>query len=321
MEPRIKFVRPVRNGLVSTYQIEAMEAELAKLGVSTETYALGWMRQNVSRAVKHLNLVRSLPVRRRSQLLIPILRRSEGDAFPWCYYSEVIPWSFDCWPGEYDKWESFFRRIRVRLAFVSARESAREMQRRLPSAKIVWSPEAVDPSIYNPLKSLSERSISVLELGRRHEAFHQVLLQPLADREWIHLFEKTRGLKIFRTRDELTAGYGDSKVSVCFPASVTDPSSSGGLETATYRYFESIASKCVLYGHAPAELVELFGFNPVIEAPPDLDVSHLIFVLRNIEDYQDMVEANYARLLEVGTWSVRAREILANIQLLRESSE
>ena len=67
-------------------------------------------------------------------------------------------------------------------------------------------------------------------------------------------------------RMPLAAGFGDAKVSVCFPSSTTHPQRSGSVETATHRYFESFASRCIVVGRAPAELVDLFGYNPVVEA-------------------------------------------------------
>jgi hypothetical protein len=130
-----------------------------------------------------------------------------------------------------------------------------------------------------------------------------------------HEFEHVPGQKIFHTREDLANGLGDSMISVCFPASVTHPEVSKGLETATHRYFESIASKCVLLGHAPQELVDLFGFNPVVPVEPAIP-DQLENLLSNISQYQESVERNYERLLEVGTWDVRAKSIISEYELV-----
>jgi hypothetical protein len=271
------------------------------------------MRKQLDRMVKHSGLVRNLSYG-RSAYIVPVLRRSEGDVFPICYFNEIIPWSFDCWPYEYDQWEAFYRRIRVRLAFISARDSVAEMQRRLPEATFVWSPEAVDPTKYRPGRPLTERGTTLLELGRKYVAFHEVARPVMESLSVKHLYEPAPGVKIFGpSEEELAEGMGDAMISVCYPASITHPEWAQGLETVTYRYFQSIASKCVLVGHAPQELVDLFGYNPVIQAESAQLEPQLHELVRNIGDYQKMVDRNYERLLEVGTWDVRAKAMVEAI--------
>lgn len=304
----------MRPDLVSLYQVDAMEQEFAKRGILVERVEATAAKVQLARAAKLLRLIRNIGVRRAPTYLAPVLRRSEGDLFPICYSHEVIPWSFDCWPAEYDAWEDFYKRIRVRLAFISARDSAAEMQRRLPDARIVWSPEATDPESYSPDKPLEQRQTAVLELGRRFPAFHEQIRPALRAREYRHLYEPTPGQKIFSTREALARGLGDSMVSICFPASMTHPEMVGGLETTTHRYFESMASKCVLFGHAPSELVDLFGYNPVVEASASDIAGHLVDILENLGDFMSLVERNYRRFLEVGTWNVRTEQILAEVR-------
>ncbi len=101
-----------------------------------------------------------------------------------------------------------------------------------------------------------------------------------------------------------------TKISICFPKSSTDPESSGGVETVTFRYFESIASKCLIVGHCPQELKDLFGYNPVIEIKESGEGEQLLRLLSNIGRYQDLVEKNYQRMCEVGTWDARVRTML-----------
>jgi hypothetical protein len=191
---------------------------------------------------------------------------AEYRLFPFSYSKEVVVYGFDCWPAKYARWEAFFRRNRLKLAFFSARRSAEYFENRIPAMKSVWLPEAVDPEAYISSRGLEERSIDVLELGRRNEVFHQTISQHLEKSRRVHLYEKEKGQIIFPTREALVKGLSDCKISVCFPSSMTHPERSGNVETVTYRYFESMASGCVILGKCPQELLDLFEYNPVIEA-------------------------------------------------------
>jgi len=82
----------------------------------------------------------------------------------------------------------------------------------------------------------------------------------------------------------------------------------------THRYFESIASKCLILGHAPKELIDLFGYNPVIEVAWGSEFEQIRSLLNNIATYQEFVERNYERLLEVGTWESRIAMILSEVR-------
>lgn len=236
---------------------------------------------------------------------------NDGRAFPYGWFLETIPWICDCWPDDYPKWERLFRRNRTRLAFISSQGSVRHFTQRIPEMEAVWMPEACDAAEYLPGKPLAERSIQVLELGRKHKPFHDAVVGPLAAAGVRHIFAADGSrTPIFPDQPSLHRGLGDAAVSICFPKTVTHPDAAGGLETATLRYFESIASGCLLVGHCPAELQELFGFNPVIPADPADPAGHILSILRSIDLYQPFVDRARGRLLQVGTVECRAREML-----------
>jgi hypothetical protein len=98
---------------------------------------------------------------------------------------------------------------------------------------------------------------------------------------------------------------------------MTDPVKAGGVETVTFRYFESIASCCLIVGHCPAELEDLFGYNPVIEADLQDPAGQLFDLLQNIDSYQGFVDKNRQRMLEVGSWDVRVETMLSTLSLSR----
>lgn len=235
----------------------------------------------------------------------------DATCFPTSLWTRFIPYFFDCWESAFPRWESFFRRNRTELGFLTARYAAEHFQKRFPDRRFVWLPESVDPAAHRCDTPLANRSIDVLELGRKYDAFHDRAKPLLATAGMTHLYEKVRGQIIFPTHDELIAGLANSRVSVCFPQSLTNPERCGRVETVTLRYFESIASKCLLVGKCPAELSDLFGYNPVVELS---DPGEIVDVVSRIADYQVLVNRNYQRLLEVGTHSVRVDSLVRELK-------
>ncbi|MFB1490698.1 MULTISPECIES: glycosyltransferase [unclassified Thiocapsa] len=184
------------------------------------------------------------------------------------------------------------------------------MAERIPGLVAQWVPEGIDPSPYNPGKRLVERSIDVLEYGRTYPYFTTAVKDDVGNGGLRHVYPKA-GQQVFSNLAQLRAALSDSKALVCYPRSQTEPHIAGSVETVTLRYFEAIASRALVIGRAPQELIDLFGYNPAIE----IDVSNLpgkavVQALRDVERYQPLVERNYLRLLEVATWEVRAKEII-----------
>ena len=177
--------------------------------------------------------------------------------------------------------------------------------------RAAWLPEATDPRVYASSKPLAERGTDVLELGRRHETFHAQVVHPLAAAGLAHRYEIVKGQVVFPSLDALVAGLGDTKLSIVFPSSMTHPGRSGHVETVTHKYFESMASRCILVGHCPAELHDLFGYNPVIEVDWSDPAGHVRAILENLDAHVDLVERNFSRLLDVGTWDTRVQTLVA----------
>ena len=75
-----------------------------------------------------------------------------------------------------------------------------------------------------------------------------------------------------------------------------------------------MASKCLIVGHAPQELIDLFGYNPVIEALEGHEFEQIESSLTNPSAFQHLVDRNYRRLLEVGTWKNRIATILDTLR-------
>lgn len=306
-------IRP-NDKLVSIYQIFSMEESFARLGIRSEIQQKHEIITFIGKVLGKLKLMRRFMTAPDGILLVPAHNISEYLLFPKGCFQEVVTFSFDCWPHRYDEWESFFRRHQIKLAFISARQSAEEMQRRMPGMNVVWMPEATDPADYCPRKNLVDRPTDVLELGRKYDRYHSQIVGILRETGRSHLFEAVKGQKIFpNDKRSLAEGMGNAKISICFPGALTHPYAAG-IETVTHRYFETFASKCLPLGRAPEELVELFGYNPVIEADLERPAEQLDDILQNVGDYQEFVDRNHGRLLEAGTWDVRAAQILERIE-------
>lgn len=80
-------------------------------------------------------------------------------------------------------------------------------------------------------------------------------------------------------------------------------------------------SRIVMVGHAPQELVDLIGYNPVIEVAID-ESSEENFrkevkkILDHIEDYQPLVDRNRDVAVKMAPWELRmqyVKEWLVNL--------
>jgi hypothetical protein len=311
--PRFRFItRSPDTDYVSVYQIHYMEAALARLGVGSHTTRDSLLSELLSDGLTKLGLLRHIARLDETIYIVPLMGLKEYYLFPHVYFARIATYSFDVWPGEYDAWVRFFRKHRPVTAFISAKASTAYMQAHVPEVRFTWVPEAIDPGAYRADKPLRSRSIDVLELGRRLDTYHEAVTSGLAERGRSHLYERIKGRKVFAGRGDLIAGLGDTRLLVCFPASMTDPEA--GVETLTLRYLEACASGCVPVGRAPAELIELFGYNPVVELDLERPLAHTLEILERVEGYQDLVRRNHVRMLQVATWDTRVAEMMATLR-------
>ena len=244
-----------------------------------------------------------------------MMGKAESFLLPYSLTMEPIVYCFDCWAPEYSWWVSFFKRYRIRRAFFSARASASFFSKTLPEFGATWVPEATNLDQYSKGPDLSSRSIDVLELGRRHEWFHTRVAAHILAAGKSHLYQGAGKVFSGYGRAKLRAGLAETRISICFPKSMTHPEVAGGVETVTHRYFESMASGCLLYGHCPDELQTLFGYNPVVEMDPEQPAQQILKLLSEIDTYQPLVRKNHHRMREVGTWDSRVPQILEGLSL------
>lgn len=226
------------------------------------------------------------------------------DAFPDYVRYEVIPLIWDCWPCLDDRISAWFEKHDVRTAIFTSKQNAERIQKRFPHMNILVITEGIDTSKYHAGKELCERKIDLLEYGRSNENVLKVALPDNLN----HVCTKVQGRYIY-TDEELFEAMGDAKVTIALPRCDTDPKIAAGVETLTQRYWENMLSRIVMVGHAPKELTELIGYNPVIELNKEQANEQIIDILDHISDYQELVNRNRDTALLLGDWTLRMQQV------------
>jgi hypothetical protein len=216
---------------------------------------------------------------------------------------------FDAWPKDYYKIQDYCIKYRINFLFVTASQSAQNLQTLLPSTNIYWMPEGITPKCYQ-FEDYSNKTIHVLALGRKYDMYHEQIVSVLIEKGYTYLYEQQKGQLVFPTHEDFIQGLGRTKISICFPSSVTHPDRAGDVETMTIRYLQSIVSKCLIVGHSPKEMIDLFGYNPVIEVDMSDPVGQIEIILKNFDTYIPFIEKNYQQVLQYHTWSNRWNQMI-----------
>ena len=110
---------------------------------------------------------------------------------------------------------------------------------------------------------------------------------------------------MFQSCEELYAEMPKYKIMICFPQCDTSPFRGGNVETLTQRYWEAMLSGCLMIGRAPQELIDVIGYNPVINVDWDNPNKQLATILSTISSHQDLVDRNYLSAKQYAPWSSR----------------
>ena len=109
---------------------------------------------------------------------------------------------------------------------------------------------------------------------------------------------------------DLVNGLADSKITICYPRCDTQPQKAGDIETLTQRYWEAMLSRIVIVGRAPKELIDLIGYNPVIEIGKENQTERIIDIINHINNYQSLVDRNNDTAKKMGSWDIRVKQIM-----------
>lgn len=215
---------------------------------------------------------------------------------------------FDAWPSEHEKIINFIKSWKINNVFLSSSQAAERLGNSVKECNFYWIPEAINPFLYKAYP-YENRDIDVLQFGRKYDAYHDLIRAPLEADNKVYRYEQKKGEIVFGTRAEFIDGLARSKVSICVPSNITHPERSRDIETLTIRYLQSMISKCLIVGHAPAEMIDLFSYNPVVEIDMDDPVNQLQYVLNNFKDYMPLIEKNYIEVVNNHTWVNRWQKI------------
>ena len=233
---------------------------------------------------------------------------------------------WDCWPCYFEKTCEWLRRHQVKIAIFSSRQTAGKMQERFSGKNkgwqkinVIWCPEAVDDSVYQKGKLLKDRNIDLLEFGRSNDkVFKADQLESVFDTKNYslnHVCTKQNG-KFIYTNEQLYDAMGNAKVTIALPRSITQPEIAADIETLTQRYWECMFSRMVMVGHAPQELIDFIGYNPVIELSDKISAEEQIAdVIEHIEDYQALVDKNRETAEKLGSWDVRMKWLMEKLSV------
>lgn len=227
------------------------------------------------------------------------------DTFPDYARYEIIPFIWDCWPRYFEKTCKWFKRHEVRTAIFTSSQTAERMRERFPEMNTLWCPEGIDTSLYSEGKELKNREIDILEFGRSNRKVFKAEMPSSIK----HVCTMQDGKYIF-TNEELRQSMGDAKVTITLPRSITQPDVAGDIETLTQRYWECMLTRMVMVGHAPKELVDFIGYNPVIEIDTENPNGQINDILQHLADYRDLTNKNREVALQKGDWTARMQGVM-----------
>lgn len=221
--------------------------------------------------------------------------------FPHAYNKEIIPIIWDCWPKSRNNIDELFKRTKVKIAFFSSKQNVEYFQCKYPHIQMYFFPEAINVSLYHKGEDLEKREIDLLEYGRPNNNVHKELLKI---KHIKHIYSP-KGEHLFTSFSKLTESIAKSKVVIAFPRCDTAPKESGNIETLTQRYWECMYSRTIIVGRAPQELIDLIGYNPVINAEVTNIADIIKKVLVNCKDYQELVNRNHEMAKTIGNYTNR----------------
>lgn len=226
------------------------------------------------------------------------------DTFPdYCFY-EIIPFIWDCWPKSFELTCNWLQKHKVKTALFTSLQTAKRMKERFPQMNILFVPEGISTSEYGEGKPLDQRTNLLYEIGQGKRCF----LKSQYPRE----YERLSSLPVdglIPDKKSYIEALCNAQVIVTFPRCDLMPEETGDIETLTQRYWEAMLTRSVIVGRAPKELIDLIGYNPVIDLDKKSPIGQIEDILEHIDDYQALVDRNRQVALEKGDWQVRMREV------------
>ena len=232
----------------------------------------------------------------------------EFDTFPDYALYEVIPFFWDVWPENFEKTFAWLKKHNTKTAIFTSSQVAEMVRARFPEMNVLAVTEGIDVETYSEGKLLKDREIDFLEYGRNIDNVVKYRFQGL------NVLRGQKDGKNLLTSEQLLKGLQNSKVVAAYTKKWTNPEQAGDIDTLTQRYWECMLSGCVMIGHAPRELVDLIGYNPVIEIDRENPNEQLRDVLSNIANYQDLAGRNRKSAIKYGDWKYSMQRVMIFLQ-------
>ena len=226
------------------------------------------------------------------------------DSFPHYIWCETIPLIWDCWPKYYDKILTWLNKHQVKTVIFTSSQTAAYIKKSLPNLNVLVITEGIDVKPYHVGEDLKNRNIDLLEYGNVNRNYFKSYVQGVN-----HVNAKNSN-GCMSTWSKLVDTMSKAKVTVALPRCDTDPEFTGGIETLTQRFWEGMLSKTVMVGRAPKELVDLIGYNPVIDLDKNNPDQQVREIVGHISDYQELVDKNRETALRMAPWEIRMKKVM-----------
>lgn len=233
----------------------------------------------------------------------------EFDTFPDYALYEVIPFFWDVWPENFEKTFAWLKKHNTKTAIFTSSQVAEMVRARFPEMNVLAVTEGIDVENYSAGKQLKDREIDFLEYGREID---HIVKYSVTDK--INYVRGKRNGKPVFSQQELVENLANSRVVAAYTKKWTNPGQAGDIDTLTQRYWECMLSGCILIGHAPKELVDLIGYNPVIEVDREKPNEQLMNILANITDYQELADKNRTSAIKYGDWKYSMQRVMKFLQ-------
>lgn len=225
------------------------------------------------------------------------------DSFPDYLFHEIIPFVWDCWPKLDCKLIKWLKHHKVKSCVFTSSEAAFRIKRMLPQLNVLVVPEGIDTSLFSQGESLRDRKIDLFSYGRLKKELYEFDVTGIVT-------ERGGG------RDSFLFRLQNAKITIALPQCDVLPERTGGQETLTQRFWECMLSRTVLLGRAPKELIDLIGYNPVIDIDYENYIGQVKDIVTHIEDYQDLVDKNRDVALRMAPWELRMKQVMEWLESL-----
>jgi len=311
MEFRLIKVKNPEKQHVSMHDVDDFESSLIEMSDFEICYESRYLRRLIRPPVAWL-INNLCPKFKAPCFCISMGASGVSRSFPYMFFSKGnILYLFDAWPDTFDLIRQIVRSYNIKILFISSKDSAERLQALIPGISVIWCPEGIRDKSYKA-SDYQMKDIDILQLGRKYDLWHERVVHKLYESGITYLYEKVKGEVIFKSRDEFIDGLGRSKISVCFPKSLTHSNLSGGITTMTNRYLQSILSRCLILGEIPDEMKELFGYDPGVKVDMNDPAGQVVDILKNFPNYIPLIEKNYNECLRNHSWQSRWLRILDN---------